>query len=46
MVGNPGKQIGWISEYGHRLNFDANGIGECPESGEKYKLEENQVTKL
>lgn len=45
-VGNPAKQIGWMSEYGHRLNFDKNGIALCPESKEKYKLENNSVTKL
>jgi UDP-2-acetamido-3-amino-2,3-dideoxy-glucuronate N-acetyltransferase len=46
IVGNPGKQIGWISEYGHRLHFDQEGIAICDESGEKYKLENNQVNKL
>ena len=46
VVGNPAKQIGWMSEYGHRLNFNANGIANCPESDEKYKLEDNQVTKI
>lgn len=46
MVGNPAKQIGWMSEYGHRLNFDSEGIAECPESKEKYKLEAGQVHKL
>jgi len=46
MVGNPAKQIGWMSEYGHRLNFDANGIAICSESKEKYKLENGQVHKL
>jgi len=46
MVGNPAKQTGWMSEYGHRLNFDANGIAICPESKEKYKLENGQVHKI
>ncbi len=46
VVGNPAKQIGWMSEYGHRLKFDDNGIATCPESGEKYKLENNSVKKL
>lgn len=46
MVGNPAKQIGWMSEYGHRLNFDANGMAICPESKEKYKLENGHVHKL
>ncbi|MEP7214513.1 MAG: acyltransferase [Acidobacteriota bacterium] len=45
VVGNPSKQIGWISEYGHRLNFDAAGIGVCPESREKYQLAEGRVAK-
>jgi len=45
MVGNPAKQIGWMSEYGHRLNFDANNIAVCPEGKEKYKLENGQVHK-
>lgn len=46
VVGNPAKQIGWMSEYGHRLEFDENGIATCEESGEKYKLENNKVHKL
>jgi len=46
VVGNPARQVGWMSEYGHRLNFDENGIAVCPESKEKYKLENNRVTKL
>jgi UDP-2-acetamido-3-amino-2,3-dideoxy-glucuronate N-acetyltransferase len=46
VVGNPAKQMGWISEYGHRLRFEGNGIAECPESGEKYILEDNKVRKM
>ncbi len=46
MVGNPAKQIGWMSEYGHRLEFDANNIAVCRESGEKYKLENEMVSKM
>jgi len=46
IVGNPGRQAGWMSEYGHRLHFDADGIAICPESGEKYKLENDFVTKM
>ena len=42
-VGNPAKQMGWISEYGHRLKFDSNGIAVCDESKAKYKLENNKV---
>ena len=46
MVGNPARQIGWMSEYGHKLNFNASRIAECPESNEKYALENNKVVKL
>lgn len=46
VVGNPARQIGWMCEYGHRLAFDSAGIASCPESGEKYKLENNKVTKI
>ena len=46
VVGNPAKQMGWMSEYGHRLNFNAKGIAVCPESNEKYKLENGNVKKL
>ena len=46
VVGNPSRQIGWISEYGHRLNFNEDGVAECLESKEKYQLKNNSVTKL
>ncbi|MGI9532881.1 acyltransferase [Lutimonas sp.] len=46
VVGNPSKQIGWISEFGHRLQFDENGIGICPESHEKYQLKNELVHKI
>jgi UDP-2-acetamido-3-amino-2,3-dideoxy-glucuronate N-acetyltransferase len=46
VVGNPSRQIGWMSEYGQRLEFDSNGIAICIESKEKYKLEDNRVYKL
>lgn len=46
VVGNPARQIGWISEYGHRLEFDNYGFAICTESGEKYHLKEHQVFKL
>lgn len=46
VVGNPARQLGWMSEFGHRLNFDANGKATCPESGEEYQLENKKVTKL
>ncbi|MDR0714222.1 MAG: N-acetyltransferase [Bacteroidales bacterium] len=45
VVGNPAKQIGWMSEYGHRLRFDKHGIAVCPESKERYKQENNEVRK-
>ncbi|MBL7778741.1 MAG: N-acetyltransferase [Chitinophagales bacterium] len=46
VVGNPSKQIGWMSEYGHRLLFDESGLAVCEESGEKYVLVNGAVTKL
>ncbi len=46
VVGNPARHIGWMSEFGHRLNFDENGIAICPEGQEKYRLEEGQVKKI
>lgn len=46
VVGNPSKQIGWVSEHGHRLIFDKTNEAVCPESGEKYKLENDVVSKL
>ena len=46
VVGNPSKQIGWVSEYGHRLHFDGDGFAVCPESGEKYQLKDNQVIRI
>lgn len=46
VVGNPAKQIGWVSEYGHRLNFDDYNIAVCPESKESYRLENNSVIKI
>lgn len=45
VVGNPAKQIGWMSAFGHKLNFDQNGNATCPESGEKYSLKQGRVTK-
>ncbi len=46
MVGNPARQLGWMSEYGHRLVFDNDGVAICPESDEKYELKNNQVQKI
>jgi UDP-2-acetamido-3-amino-2,3-dideoxy-glucuronate N-acetyltransferase len=46
VFGNPARQNGWVSEYGHKLSFDNNGIAVCPESGEKYALLNNEVKKI
>jgi UDP-2-acetamido-3-amino-2,3-dideoxy-glucuronate N-acetyltransferase len=46
VVGNPARQIGWMSAYGHRLNFDEDNMAICPESKEKYRLIENKVEKI
>lgn len=46
VVGNPSRQIGWMSEFGHRLEFDANGMATCTESGQVYKLEKNLVKRI
>jgi UDP-2-acetamido-3-amino-2,3-dideoxy-glucuronate N-acetyltransferase len=46
LVGNPAKQIGWMSEYGHRLHFDEKGIAECPESKQHYHLQNGLVQKI
>jgi UDP-2-acetamido-3-amino-2,3-dideoxy-glucuronate N-acetyltransferase len=45
VVGNPARQMGWMSEYGHRLKFNAEGIAVCPESGQQYQLANNCVSK-
>lgn len=45
VVGNPARQLGWVSEAGHRLNFDAAGKAACPQTGELYQLKDNTVTK-
>lgn len=46
VVGNPAKQKGWMSEFGHRLHFGDDNTAVCPESGEKYLLESSRVRKL
>lgn len=46
VIGNPGRQIGWMSEYGHRLQFDEVGIAICAESSERYQLRDGKVSKL
>jgi UDP-2-acetamido-3-amino-2,3-dideoxy-glucuronate N-acetyltransferase len=46
IMGNPGKQAGWMSEYGHRLAFDSLGIAICPESKQKYQLKDQTVSRI
>lgn len=46
VVGNPARQVGWMSEFGHRLSFDSQGFAICPESNEKYQLSEGKVKKI
>lgn len=46
VVGNPARQTGWMSEYGHKLTFDSRGIAECPESKQKYRLKGKKVVKI
>jgi Serine acetyltransferase len=46
VVGNPAHQIGWMSEFGHQLKFNSDGIAVCPESGERYLLENGEVRKI
>jgi UDP-2-acetamido-3-amino-2,3-dideoxy-glucuronate N-acetyltransferase len=46
VVGNPARQTGWMSEYGHKLSFDKKGFTVCPESGDRYHLENGIVSKI
>ncbi|MBT2160326.1 acyltransferase [Zobellia barbeyronii] len=46
LVGNPGKQIGWVGEYGHRLEFNEKNYALCPESGQEYELKGDIVVRL
>lgn len=46
VVGNPAKQLGWVSEYGHRLEFSAQGKATCPESGQEYVLDNDFVKRI
>lgn len=46
VVGNPARQTGWMSEYGHKLIFDKKGYAVCPESEERYRLEKGNVSKI
>ena len=46
VVGNPARQMGWMSEYGHRLQFDTDGSATCPESGQQYQLTNGLVNRI
>jgi len=46
VLGNPAKQTGWMSEYGHKLQFDENGLATCPESNQQYKIAGGKVSRL
>ena len=46
VTGNPARQAGWVSESGCRLEFDADGMAVCPESGQRYQLSDNQVRRI
>lgn len=46
IVGNPGRHIGWMSEYGHRLEFDQNNQATCPESGQVYSRTDEGVKRI
>jgi UDP-2-acetamido-3-amino-2,3-dideoxy-glucuronate N-acetyltransferase len=46
LVGNPARQTGWMSEFGHKLKFDENGKATCPESGQIYELSNGTVKRI
>jgi UDP-2-acetamido-3-amino-2,3-dideoxy-glucuronate N-acetyltransferase len=46
VVGNPARQIGWMSEFGHRLGFGPDGLATCPESGQQFQLTDGGVTRI
>ena len=46
VIGNPARQTGWMSEYGHKLKFNPEGLAVCPESQDKYRLENGKVSKI
>jgi UDP-2-acetamido-3-amino-2,3-dideoxy-glucuronate N-acetyltransferase len=46
VIGNPARQTGWMSEFGHKLNFDKSGFAVCPESNERYTLKDGIVSKI
>jgi UDP-2-acetamido-3-amino-2,3-dideoxy-glucuronate N-acetyltransferase len=43
VMGNPARRTGWMSEFGHKLDFDAEGLASCPESGQRYALKNDKV---
>ena len=43
VMGNPARQVGWVSEYGHRLEFDGEGVAVCPETGQRYRLRDGRL---
>lgn len=46
VIGNPARRTGWMSEYGHKLDFDAEGMATCPESGQRYRSQDGQVSRI
>ena len=46
VMGNPARQTGWMSQFGHKLLFDSSGLATCPESGERYRLDNGRVSKI
>jgi len=46
VIGNPARQVGWVSEYGHKLAFDYEGLAVCPETGQTYRFENGEVTRI
>lgn len=46
VIGNPSRQVGWMSEFGHRLHFNSEGRATCPESGQVYELRNNSVKRI
>jgi UDP-2-acetamido-3-amino-2,3-dideoxy-glucuronate N-acetyltransferase len=46
VIGNPSRQTGWVSEYGHKLKFNQDGLAICPETGQKYRLENEEVSRV
>jgi len=46
VIGNPARQTGWVSEYGHKLHFNEQGIAFCPETNQQYQLNEGEVKRI